>query len=240
MKPLVLLHGFLGRPSHFASVRAHLGPPGTIVAPPLPGHGPTGDTTARGDWDDAVNALSAHVPEGAVVCGYSLGARLALGLSRRRLDLAGLVLVSGHPGLDSSSARGDRALEDAARARALEEGGLPAFADAWGREPIVQLFAANEADRAARAIARREHTVPGIAWSLRATGLGAMPALDGVLGTRPYPVRMITGEHDPKFTAIARDRAAPTVTAQVAPGAGHDVCLDAPAFVAAVLRAARS
>jgi 2-succinyl-6-hydroxy-2,4-cyclohexadiene-1-carboxylate synthase len=167
-----------------------------------------------------------------------LGARLALGISRRRLDLAGLVLVSGHPGLDDSSSRGDRALEDAKRARSLESTGLPVFADAWGREPIVQLFAASERDRAARAEARRDHTVAGIAWSLRATGLGAMPPLDGVLGTRPYPVRLVTGERDEKFTSLARARASSTVTVHVAPGAGHDVCLDAAPFVAAVLRGA--
>lgn len=237
MKHLVLLHGFLGQPAHFDSVRAHLGPRASVTTPRLPGHGPEGDATARGDWDDAVAALSAEVPPGAIVCGYSLGARLALGLSRRRHDLGALVLVSGHPGLDDSSARGDRGLEDDARARSVEVDGLPAFADAWGREPIVQLFAASDRDRAARAEARRDHTAAGIAWSLRATGLGAMPPLDAVLRTRPYPVFLVTGERDEKFTALARARAAATVFVHVAPGAGHDVCLDAPAFLAAVLRA---
>lgn len=238
MRPLVLLHGFLGQPSHFDAVRALLGPAVAVATPRLPGHGPEGERDARGDWDDAVATLSAAIPTGAVLCGYSLGARLALGVSRRRLDLAGLVLISGHPGLDDSSSRGDRLLEDQRRARTLEAEGLATFADAWGREPIVQLFSASEGDRAARARARRDHTVAGIAWSLRAIGLGAMPPLDGVLGTRPYPVRLVTGERDEKFTSLARARASATVTVHVAPHAGHDVCLDAPAFVAAVLRGA--
>ena len=229
-----------GQPSHFDGVRAFLGRLATVSTPRLPGHGPDGAATARGDWDDAVAALSAEVPAGAVLCGYSLGARLALGISRRRLDLGGLVLLSGHPGLDDSSTRGDRLLEDAARARALEADGLAAFADAWGREPIVRLFTASERDRAARAEARRDHTELGIAWSLRANGLGAMPPLDGVLSTRPYPVRLVTGERDEKFTTIARARSSPNVTVHVAPDAGHDVCLDAAPFVAAVLRGALS
>lgn len=238
MKPLVLLHGFLGQPSHFDGVRAHLGPVAGTAAPRLPGHGPEGALTAGGTWDDAVEALSSVVPAGAVLCGYSLGARLALGISRRRLDLGALVLLSGHPGLDDSSSRGDRLQEDAARALRLERDGLRAFADSWGEEPIVKLFAASQSERDARTEARRDHTLAGIAWSLRVLGLGAMPPMDAVLRTRPYPVRLVTGEHDEKFTTIARARSSPTTSVYVAPDAGHDVCLDAPAFVAAVLRGA--
>ena len=62
-----------------------------VTTPRLPGHGPEGFRTARGDWDEAVQAIAAEIPAGAVLCGYSLGARLALGVSRRRLDLGGLV-----------------------------------------------------------------------------------------------------------------------------------------------------
>jgi 2-succinyl-6-hydroxy-2,4-cyclohexadiene-1-carboxylate synthase len=240
VKPLVFFHGFLGRPAHVREVREHFGARVDVLAPSLPGHGPDGDCTATGAWDDAVAMLTSLVTPGAVLVGYSLGARLALGVAARRTDLGGLVLASGHPGLRGDEERAARRALDESRARELETDGLAVFAEAWGQEPIVQLRAASVEAKAARAVQRQEHVASGIAWSLRALGLGAMPFLGDVVARRPYPVRLVTGELDSKFTALAAELAAasPALSHHVAPLAGHDVFLDAPAYVASVLRAA--
>ena len=237
MSALVLLHGFLGLPSHFASVRAFLPQNASVSAPILPGHGLAARAGEPDGWRGAVEALAGDVPAGAVLAGYSLGARLALGIAASRADLAALVLISGHPGLLDDEERQERRAADLDKANQAETAGMIAFADAWGREPIVALHAASEPDRLARAEARRSHDAGSVAWSLRALGLGSMPYLGDALRSRPYPVTLVTGALDAKFTGIASAFAGKGVVHQVVPHAGHDVALDAPELLAGILTA---
>jgi 2-succinyl-6-hydroxy-2,4-cyclohexadiene-1-carboxylate synthase len=239
VKELVLFHGFLGGPDHFDDVVAALPAALRVRRPTLPGHGLAGDATAVGAFADVVARLSAAVPAGAVLAGYSLGARLALAVAAVRADLGGVVAISGSAGLASGEERAARRLIDERRAGEIEDRGLVAFADAWGDEPIVQLRAASAAVRRRRAEARRRHTAAGIAWSLRALGLGAMPPLEGALSriAATCPLHFVVGELDPKYRALVTGLAAGlSVSVHVAAASGHDVVLDAPAALAGILR----
>ena len=117
MKTLVL-HGFAGSAGRLLRFF-----PGA-EAPVLPGHANAPDATA---WNDALDQLSRLLDPGqpATVFGYSMGARLALGLALRRPDaIASLVLESGTAGIADPGARAHRKGEDDALADFLERSGM--------------------------------------------------------------------------------------------------------------------
>ena len=88
-----------------------------------------------------------------------------------------------------------------------------------------------------RSAARLRHDPHGLARSLRILGLGRMPDLWPRLPALELPVRLVVGERDEKFCTIARkmaDRLA-HATIEIVPGAGHNVGLERPEALAAIL-----
>jgi 2-succinyl-6-hydroxy-2,4-cyclohexadiene-1-carboxylate synthase len=253
--PLLLLHGFTGSPASWEPVLAARPSQGDPPAPPLRplrpallGHrgvdgrvvGPAGED-GPGAFLREVDRLAALVrgaaPPGSGgpvhLVGYSLGARLGLGLLVRHPELfRAATLVSGHPGLEDAAARADRRRSDEGWARLLETEGLDPFVARWEALP---LFATQEDRATPEALAaqrriRRGQDPRGLARALRALGLGEMPPFWSALPTIDRPVSFLVGERDPKFVALA-ERAAPMVprgTLHRLPGVGHNVLLESP------------
>lgn len=94
--PLVLLHGWGLTPRVWAPLRERFSASLSVHAPPLPGHGeaaPAGPGLAA--WSEA---LLTQLPDDCVLCGWSLGALLALELARRHPErISRLVLVGASP-----------------------------------------------------------------------------------------------------------------------------------------------
>lgn len=246
MRPLVFVHGFTGAPASFGSVsecwtRA-AGPRPAVYCPRLLGHGAPVEAGVK-RFDQEVDRLAADIARrglrGAHLCGYSLGARVSLGLLARHAWLfASATLISVHPGLTSDAERAARVGADERWSQLLLERGLRAFVDAWEAQP---LFASRAQLEAARRLEQRRvrlrHDARGLARALRVLGLGQMPCYRGVLRMRPLPVRLLVGELDRKFVEVGRELSAatPRVTLEVMPGAGHDLPFEVPERVAAVL-----
>lgn len=97
MPSLVLLHGWGLSPAAWSVLRPHLAGFGSIHVPWLPGHGPA--TPAHGsDLADWTDALVPDLPDGALVCGWSLGSLLALDLARRHpRKVSRLALIGATP-----------------------------------------------------------------------------------------------------------------------------------------------
>lgn len=94
---LVLLHGWGLHGGVWAPVREALDARFRVTAFDLPGHGFSAFTPLRG-FDEAVDEIAAQVPEGAIVCGWSLGGLLAQRLARRHpVRVRSLALVSTTP-----------------------------------------------------------------------------------------------------------------------------------------------
>ena len=104
-KPLLMLHGFAGSPRSWDAVLADAQLGRRPVTPHLPGHGDA--PTIAGGFDAVVDHLAAALdPEPHGVVGYSLGARLALGLAvRHPRRVERLLLVGVNPGLDDEGFR---------------------------------------------------------------------------------------------------------------------------------------
>jgi len=235
--PLVLLHGFTGSPASFHDVLTRL-PTRGAICPPLVGHGAAADGVRT--FEDELDRLANRIGDApAHLAGYSLGARLALGIAIRHPDrVARLTLVGVHPGLASEAERDERRRADALFIELLETCGIAAFVDAWSVQP---LFATEsrlpEAVRAKRLKERLAHDPKGLARSLRITGLAEMPDFRGRLGGVRVPVTLLTGELDSKFRGLADELSGlfPNAQKVIAPGAGHNVLLERPDLVGAVL-----
>lgn len=233
--PLVLLHGFLGGPAAWDAVLDALPAHGPVWAPWLPGHGP--QPPAPGCWADTVAALAAQLPTGALLAGYSMGARLALAVALHSGRPA--LLVGGHVGLASAAERAERAAQDGCRAAALRQGALSDFVAAWEALPLwdSQRALPPERLRAQRAL-RLAHHAPALAWSFDVAGLAFMPDLRPALVAASQRLHFLTGALDTRFAALAAGLVRPpVVTHACVPGSGHNLLLEAPAAVAAALQA---
>ena len=234
--PLVLLHGFLGAPSAWDAVLAALPRHGPAWCPWLPGHGPAPPGPRH--WDEAARALADALPDGAVLAGYSLGARLALAATLRHSGRArATLLVGGHVGPANDDERAERAALDAERAAALRGGDLGAFVAAWEALPLFATQRALPAARQARQRAvRLAHDAHALAWSFEVAGLARMPDLRADIAAARQPLCFLTGALDTRFCALAASLVRPPwVTHRSASGAGHNLLLEAPAAVAASL-----
>lgn len=101
---LVLLHGWGLHSGAWSEVMPALQERFRVHAVDLPGHGYSADFVVR-SFDDAVDAVAAHVPPGAAVCGWSLGGLVAQRLAYRHPGRPSrLALVATTPCFE---ARGD-------------------------------------------------------------------------------------------------------------------------------------
>jgi 2-succinyl-6-hydroxy-2,4-cyclohexadiene-1-carboxylate synthase len=137
-----------------------------------------------------------------VLGGYSMGARLALGLALRRPErIARLVLASGTAGIEDEGERARRQADDDELARFVEQRGVPAFVERWERNPILASLQPFQMQQLR--LERLQHDARGLASALRHLGTGAQPSYWRELGRLDLPVTLLAGKRDPKFTALA-------------------------------------
>ncbi len=234
----MLLHGFTGAPDAWDAVRAEL-PAAEVVAPWLVGHGTPEAAPDVHGFEAELDRLARLVDGPFVVAGYSLGARLGLGLLLRHpARVQAAVLISGSAGLDSEAARAERRAADAGWIELLESQGLAAFASRWQAQPLFASQSALPAElREAEARRRSSHTAAGLARSLRATGLGEMPAYRAHLPQLTQPVAWLVGELDPRFVELGRELAPALRNGRLCEvkGAGHNLLLERPSAVASAI-----
>jgi len=224
-----LIHGFGGDPHAWDDVVAAWQLPDAPRAIALPGHGggPVLDT-----WDTNLDAVAAAITGCDCVIGYSLGARVALGLVVSGRCAHG-VLIGVNPGIPDDM-RADRAQVDAAWARLLRSEGVAAFDDAWTKQA---LFATQqrvpEAKRAARRARRLQHDPEQLARSLEVMGLAAMPDYWSQVAPHRDRIALIAGADDAKYVAIAAGL--PCASFETIADSGHDPTLEQPEALAAAI-----
>jgi 2-succinyl-6-hydroxy-2,4-cyclohexadiene-1-carboxylate synthase len=234
MEPaLVLLHGFTQTRQSWRRTAQALQGRYRVLVPDLPGHGQAAQRTPS--FDACAAYVRALVPARTfMLCGYSMGGRIALhaALTLGPEIVTRLVLVGASPGLADPTARAARRTADDALADRIETLDIETFAREWGSQP---LFADQPERVAAGAHADRLRNTPaGLASALRGLGTGVMAPLWDRLGELAIPVTLVVGERDAKFRATAEAMLARLPNAQlvVVEGAGHAVQLERPEAVA--------
>lgn len=212
---VALLHGFAGDPHVWDDVPIA----GVEVVPlalPVP---------VRSTWHGNLAVLAPLAAGCDAVVGYSLGARVALGLPVRRK-----VLISVNPGIDDA-VRAERRAGDAAWARMLRERGIEAFVDAWEAQPLFATQARVDPARRAARRARRLALDPEVlARSLEVMGLAEMPDYRGAIDES---CAFVVGADDAKYVELARRHARGDVV--VIAACGHDPTLEQPEELGRVL-----
>jgi 2-succinyl-6-hydroxy-2,4-cyclohexadiene-1-carboxylate synthase len=216
----VLLHGFAGDPASWDDV------PIDADRIALPGH--LGGAPLERDWGTNLAAIAARIGPCDVAVGYSLGARVALGLVVGGHAPRG-VLISVNPGI-ADHERAARRAADAAWAELARRQGIATFVDAWQAQPLFATQRRVPAERLAARTARRLVLDPEqLARSLETMGLAEMPDYRPLVDDR---VALIAGAEDAKYVAIAR---ALPARLELIPASGHDPLLEQPPALAAAI-----
>jgi len=233
---VVLLHGFAGTRHGWDLVADRLDRERyTPLALDLRGHGDARDERPI-DFATVVADVAAAAPERFVLCGYSLGGRVALHVALADPGrVSRLLLLASTAGIDDPLLRAERREADERLAVDLERGTIEEFAERWTRQP---LFAETPPAAAAHWRADLLRNEPGaLAAALRGLGAGAMEPLWDRLAELEMPVSVVTGERDGRYAAIGRRLVAalPDARLLLVPGAGHGLPREAPQAVAAAI-----
>jgi 2-succinyl-6-hydroxy-2,4-cyclohexadiene-1-carboxylate synthase len=237
---VVLLHGFSGTRRAWDGVAARLRPERYLArALDLPGHGDAADAHGVGGEAITFAGCVSHVldraPRSFVLCGYSLGGRVALHVALAAPErVARLVLVSTTAGIEDTSERAQRSASDHLLADELERGGwagFDSFIERWRTQP---LFAADPTEVGALAREDQRRNRPqALAAVLRGVGSGEMEPLWDRLPELTMPVTVLVGDGDAKFLALGKRMVELLSDAElvIAPG-GHGLPLENPEAVA--------
>jgi pimeloyl-[acyl-carrier protein] methyl ester esterase len=199
-RPLVLLHGWGLTPRVWDRLRSALPSALETYTPALPGHGSASPNLAPdlAAWTDAIVPA---VPDGAVVCGWSLGGLIALDLARRHpRKVARLILIATSPCFES------RPDADARWPYGLDAGTVAGFIDDFATDPATTLrrFVALQAlgDARRRSVAAELNAALVDVGPERASGLAAglrlladsdlRPTLDTIV----QPAQLLHGAKD--------------------------------------------
>lgn len=174
--------------------------------------------------------------KGAVLCGYSMGGRLALHAALHNpARYRALVTVSASAGIDAPAARAERAAADAKLASWMETQAIEQVVDIWERQPIFadQSEALVEEQRPGR-LAQDPRA---LALLLRTAGQGALEPAWSRLAMLELPVLALAGALDDRYSKAARRIAdsVPHGRARTIEYAGHAPQLQRPQVVAAAL-----
>ena len=243
MPRALLLHGFAGGPESFDAFVRNLGARWACHRPYLPAHGAQPALGPSKDFREGVTdffqALQAWLDQDSSavhLVGYSLGARIALGLLEQHPEsFLSATLIGLHPGLSTDEARESRRLNDSRWIEVLMRDGMEAFIDAWQAQP---LFASQnslpliEINR--QSAIRRANEAHALAWSFSTFGLAEMPNFLDLLKSPPVPIHLITGELDYKFRALADSVARNSTHCRVTTieNGGHNLILEQPKALA--------
>jgi len=219
---VVLLHGFAGTARHWDRVTASLDR--ERYSPLALDLGP-----------DALHSVPAASPDRFILCGYSLGGRVALHIAAAAPErVTRLVLVSATAGIDDQA---ERFAADEQLAGEIEQGTIEQFIARWRSGP---LFAGDPEWVHEEIAADTRRIVPAqLAATLRALGPGRLAPLWDHLDALTMPAVVLAGERDQRYVAIAERLAGalPRGECVIVPGAGHRLALEAPETVAQAIAA---
>lgn len=220
MMHLILLHGNLGSPRDWEpclplwrhhGIRCH-----PVDLWEMLSHGPI-------SLEAAGEKIRALAPDGepCMLAGYSLGGRLALHAAQGGF-WQGLVLLSANPGLADEAERARRLAADRCWAELC--------LNASPGELIAQWNAQSVFEGGSNDFPPPEYDPQRVSLAWDCWSLGRQRDCSAWLTSTSLPLLWLTGERDPRFTAMAT--ACRPDAVRVLPGAGHRLLRDAPGAVA--------
>ena len=228
---ILFLHGFLGSEKDWAPVLKEITDPQDwdVACVNLWNDLPLLEFGSMTEWLDGF-AEKYRGSSPLILCGYSLGGRLAMAFACRHPRLLkALIVVSGHPGLASPVEKRARLAEDRRWGKTFSKESWDRALSLWNERPV---FSGHQIGP------RRESFAPQkLAAALEIFSLGTQPDLRSCLRRLRIPILWVVGEKDTKFVEIAKEswRNKSSVTVKAIPDCGHRVLHEKPQALAALL-----
>ena len=240
MVSLTLIHGFTQDSGVWTEVESQLPTDWAVMAIDLPGHGRNRQLVASSQSEFLAmtrETLKERNPDVVnVLCGYSMGARVALALAAAEPDRWDhVVAISSGGGIYSEEARNSRREADEGIAnKYLDEGWLEEFASYWDSLPIWAGDPQHVGESRIQMLLKQDPA--GLASALRSFGQGAATPFSGFEHGDEPVVTVIRGERDAAYVEPAQRLAMLTSGSPVVIPGGHSLVLENPRALADALK----
>ncbi len=236
--PLIFLHGFSGSAKDWIFFLDTLPQDTTAIALDFIGHG-NSDVPESLEYYTP-NAIALQIKtllellnlEKVILIGYSMGGRAALSFTHAfPQNVAGMVLESASFGIKEEKERKERAEKDNELADLILLKGLKTFFDYWFELPLFSSLKKLPKEKLLRLKKERLKNNPiGLANTLKYFSTGKMPYFLTNPDVFNFPLLLISGEKDEKYTKQNREisKLLPNCQTVVVPNAGHNVHLEKP------------
>ena len=237
-KTLLFLHGFTGSSGDWNDIAQKIDKRFNKTALDILGHGKSSSPSSLNYYqtDSLINQVNQTIInlnlKEVVLCGYSMGGRLALQFAVANPGLVkGLILESASAGIKNEKERDTRMKSDEETAAFIESNSLEDFLTMWMDQELFGTLRRFSNERLKNLKAERaKNSKAGLANSLRGFGTGVMPYIGQELSKLKMPVILITGGLDEKFTRINQNlmKSFPKAKHKIIPTAGHNTHLEEP------------
>lgn len=203
-RPLLLLHGFMGRGKDYDPIIEGLKDNYFCIAPDLPGHGEsilplTGTDLPQEVCGHIIKTLNDLKVNQCDVVGYSMGGRIALYLKARYPERFGkLILFSTHAGLDSEQDRIKRKAKEEKWLSLLSSLPFKHFLEKWYEAEIFKGMA--NSDKIIKM--RSQSPQYALKTYIERLALSTQPTFWGL------PATYVGGGYDTRFCQLYTDRCA--------------------------------
>lgn len=235
--PILFLHGFMGTSTDWLAIAQAISERYYCILPDLPGHGSNRDRPLSQPFDLAhlsreVGTILDRLESSKVIlAGYSMGGRIALHSALQFSHrIRALILESTNPGIEDEETRRHRAIQDDKRADIMLANGMEVFVDQWYEMDLFRSLKTHPG-LVEKVKAQRGLNDPiWMAKVIRELSPGRQIPLWNRLKNLSFPVLLITGELDTKYTALMEKMRGkiPDGTLRIVPEAGHNVHLERP------------
>jgi len=233
---VLLFHGFSGTLEDWRDISTSLDSRFNYTGVDLIGHGKSDSPTDAAKYypdiliryiDEILNCLSISK---VIILGYSMGGRAALFYAVNQPEkIKGLIIESTTAGIENEKDRNERIKSDEELAQYIEKHNIENFVELWMDKEIFNTQRRFSNEKLSN-IKRRKisNSKTGLANSVRGFGTGVTPFLGDKLSTLDFPVLLISGELDSKFTQINSEMVNqfPKAEHKIIANAGHNVHLE--------------
>ena len=234
--PVIFLHGFTGAAEDWQFILNKLPSRFYPVAVDLIGHGKTDSpvnpsyytcTSIVRQLDSIFTQLGFN---NIIIVGYSMGGRVALSYSLTHPHrIKASVLESATAGIQDICSKKERVELDYLLAEKIKNEGVESFLDFWFDTPLFESLK-NLPDFLAMKKKRLKNNVTGLSNSLMNFSTGLMMSYWEKISSLNFPVLLISGENDKKYTDINKLMKIkfPNALHSSIPDCGHNVHLEKP------------
>jgi 2-succinyl-6-hydroxy-2,4-cyclohexadiene-1-carboxylate synthase len=167
-----------------------------------------------------------------ILCGYSMGGRAALNFASAYPEkISALILESTSAGIEIETERKAREIADKKLADFIYSYSIEEFVNSWLDSELFSSLKQLPEEKLKKLKTSKLHNSKiGLINSLIGFGTGVMPFIGNQITKMNFPVLLITGRHDSKFTQINTDLVNQFLNAEhkIIEGAGHNTHLEVP------------